>query len=77
MAEVKFQYEHKTRKCEFPGCEKLGHSQGKVHADKSLYRRAWCKTHLKGKGKLERIEYSKGKKKYQPKKVKILSTIKE
>lgn len=62
-----FQYDHSTRTCEFPGCERLGRNQGKCHADGSLYRRAWCKFHLKGKGKDERIEYSKNIKKYIPK----------
>ena len=66
---TKFQYDHKTRKCEFPDCGRLGASQGKQHADGSLYRRAWCKFHLFGTGRVERVHYSRNIKKYIPKNI--------
>lgn len=63
MKEVICQYDGKNRTCEFPDCKNKGRPQSK-HADGSLYRRPWCKFHLKGKGREARVEYSKSIKKY-------------
>ncbi len=64
---VVFQYDHKTRMCEYPECKRRSTSRGKAHSDGSLYRCAWCKFHLKGKGKEERQKYAGNIKKYIPK----------
>lgn len=47
----------KGRPCAFPNCKGTGRSQGKQHADGSTYFRKWCRSHLKGAKKMERINY--------------------
>ncbi len=65
--ETKKQYDHENRMCEFPECPRKSASGSQQHADGSKYKRPWCKYHLKGKGRDERVEYSKDIKKYKPK----------
>lgn len=47
----------KGRPCLYPDCKSTGMAQGRQHADGSTYYRPWCKSHLKGPKKQERIVY--------------------
>lgn len=63
MEETKKAYNHEERLCDFPDCKNYGRLGGR-HGDGTRYRRPWCKYHLIGEGRAERIKFAEGKKKY-------------